>query len=59
MSARDLGNERRRIVPMLRPRGISVTFSRTRGSRLITINAEQLSDHSSVTHNTNDSNELW
>jgi hypothetical protein len=50
-SARELSNELRRIAPILRTRGITVKFTRTRDSRLITINAERTSDYSSVTHN--------
>ena len=47
-SARQLGNELRRIAPLLRTRGISVKFSRTRTDRTITINAERESGKSNV-----------
>ena len=57
-SPRELTNELRRIAPILRTRGINVKFTRTRDSRLITIDAERTFGHSSVTHNMNGSNEL-
>ncbi len=47
---RALSNELRRIAPQLRMHGVSVTFSRTRESRLITINANASTDYSTVTH---------
>jgi hypothetical protein len=57
-SPRELTNELRRIAPLLRTRGITVEFSRTRDNRLITISPEGVFDHSSVTHNMNGSKEL-
>ena len=42
-------NELRRIAPQLRMHGVSITFSRTRESRLITINANASVDYSTDT----------
>jgi hypothetical protein len=47
-SARELGNELRRIAPLLRTRGISVEFSRTPANRVITISRQPRSEYSSV-----------
>jgi hypothetical protein len=49
--AREFGDERRRIAPQLRTRGIGVKFGRTRESRFITISLEPSSDYSCVTLN--------
>ncbi len=43
-TARELGNELRRIAPLLRTRGIIITFIKTPERRLITIDAEDNSD---------------
>jgi len=51
-SPRTFSNELRRIAPLLRTRGISVEFTRTRDSRLITINADPSFDYSTLPHST-------
>jgi hypothetical protein len=48
-------NELRRIAPLLRTRGISVRFSRTRNHRLISIDADQSFDDSTGPHHTEES----
>jgi hypothetical protein len=48
-SPRAFSNELRRIAPQLRVRGISVTFSRNRESRFITISADPSIDYTNVT----------
>ena len=48
-TATALGNELRRVGPQLREYGITVTFSRTRDSRQVTITKESRSDYSGVT----------
>ena len=49
-SPRTFSNELRRIAPQLRTRGISVKFTRTRNSRLITIDADRTFDYSVGPH---------
>jgi hypothetical protein len=49
-SPRAFTNELRRIAPLLRMRGISVDFTRTPHTRLITIHADPNFDHSKAPH---------
>ena len=52
-SPRAFTNELRRITPQLRTRGISVKFTKTRDTRLITIDADRSFDYSRAPHFSN------
>ena len=43
------GSELRRLAPELRAHGLSLTFSRTRGARLVTVSSSGCAEHSAVT----------
>jgi hypothetical protein len=51
-SPRVFTDELRRLAPLLRTRGIAVTFTRTKHARLITIHADRSFDHSVGPHYT-------